>query len=94
MKKKANLFKIIVYSVVLIISAYLIFNSNGLIKYLSLRSEISELETNIKSTEEDLTKIEQKIEMIKSNRDSIEKLAREKFNMKSKNESVIIINEN
>jgi cell division protein FtsB len=94
MKKKANIFKIIVYSVVMIISSYLIFNSNGLIKYLSLRSEISELETNIKSTEEDLTKIEQKIEMIKSNRDSIEKLAREKFNMKSKNESVIIINEN
>lgn len=94
MKKKANIFKIIVYTVVMIISAYLIFNSNGLIKYLSLRSEISELETNIKSTEEDLTKIEQKIEMIKSNRDSIEKIAREKFNMKSKNESVIIINEN
>lgn len=94
MKKKANIFKIIVYTVVMIISAYLIFNSNGLIKYLSLRSEISELETHIKSTEEDLTKIEQKIEMIKSNRDSIEKIAREKFNMKSKNESVIIINEN
>ncbi|MAT58076.1 MAG: hypothetical protein CMF23_08905 [Ignavibacteriae bacterium] len=94
MKKKANIFKIIVYTVVMIISAYLIFNSNGLIKYLSLRSEISELETHIKNTEEDLTKIEQKIEMIKSNRDSIEKLAREKFNMKSKNESVIIINEN
>lgn len=94
MKKKVNIFKIIVYTVVMIISAYLIFNSNGLIKYLSLRSEISELETNIKSTEEDLSKIEHKIEMIKSNRDSIEKLAREKFNMKSKNESVIIINEN
>ncbi|MBZ0181269.1 MAG: septum formation initiator family protein [Melioribacteraceae bacterium] len=94
MKKKANIFKIIVYTVVMIISAYLIFNSNGLIKYLSLRSEISELETHIKNTEEDLTKIEQKIKMIKSNRDSIEKLAREKFNMKSKNESVIIINEN
>lgn len=94
MKKKVNIFKIIVYTVVMIISAYLIFNSNGLIKYLSLRSEISELETHIKNTEEDLTKIEQKIEMIKSNRDSIEKLAREKFNMKSKNESVIIINEN
>lgn len=94
MKKKANIFKIIVCTVVMIISAYLIFNSNGLIKYLSLRSEISELETHIKNTEEDLTKIEQKIEMIKSNRDSIEKLAREKFNMKSKNESVIIINEN
>jgi cell division protein FtsB len=94
MKKKVNLFKIIIYSIVLVISAYLVFNSNGLIKFLSLRSEISELETNINSTEEDLTKIEQKIKMIKSNRDSIEKLAREKFNMKSKNESVIIINEN
>lgn len=94
MKKKPNISRIIIYAVVIVIVAYLTFNDNGLIKFMKLKSEISTLKSEIKNTESDLVKIEQKINMIKTNKDSVEKIAREKFNMKSKQEKVIIVNEN
>lgn len=94
MIKKTNSFKIFLYAILILITSYLIFNDNGLIKFLQLRSELSSIQMQIKSTEEDLISIENKIQMMKSNRDSIEKIAREKFNMKSEQEKVIIVNEN
>ncbi len=94
MIKKTNSFKIFLYAILILITSYLIFNDNGLIKFLQLRSELSSIQIQIKSTEKDLISIENKIQMMNSNRDSIEKIAREKFNMKSEQEKVIIVNEN
>lgn len=94
MLNKIKFTKIILYVVSVLIVSYLVFNDNGLIKFLKIRSELNTLNEEIKKTEDELTSLENSIKMIKSNRDTIEKVAREKFNMKSRNEKVIIVNEN
>ena len=94
MLNKIKFTKIILYVVSVLIVSYLVFNDNGLIKFLKIRSELKSLNEEIKKTEDELTSLENSIKMIKSNRDTIEKVAREKFNMKSRNEKVIIVNEN
>ena len=94
MLNKIKFTKIILYVVSILIVSYLVFNDNGLIKFLKIRSELKSLNEEIKKTEDELTSLENSIKMIKSNRDTIEKVAREKFNMKSRNEKVIIVNEN
>lgn len=94
MLNKIKFTKIILYVVSILIVSYLVFNDNGLIKFLKIRSELNTLNEEIKKTEDELTSLENSIKMIKSNRDTIEKVAREKFNMKSRNEKVIIVNEN
>lgn len=94
MLNKIKFTKIILYVVSILIVSYLVFNDNGLIKFLKIRSELNTLNEEIKKTEDELTSLENSIKMIKSNRDTIEKVAREKFNMKTRNEKVIIVNEN
>ena len=94
MLNKIKFTKIILYVVSILIVSYLVFNDNGLIKFLKIRLELNTLNEEIKKTEDELTSLENSIKMIKSNRDTIEKVAREKFNMKSRNEKVIIVNEN
>ena len=94
MLNKIKFTKIILYVVSVLIVSYLVCNDNGLIKFLKIRSELKSLNEEIKKTEDELTSLENSIKMIKSNRDTIEKVAREKFNMKSRNEKVIIVNEN
>lgn len=94
MLNKIKFTKIILYVVSVLIVSYLVFNDNGLIKFLKIRSELNTLNEEIKKTEDELTSLENSIKMIKSNRDTIEKVAREKFNMKTRNEKVIIVNEN
>ncbi|MBL1212700.1 MAG: septum formation initiator family protein [Ignavibacteriae bacterium] len=65
----------------LIVAAFIAFNSDGLLKYFSLNSQISEIEEQIKVVETKLDSLKREIELLKNDNIKIEKVAREKFNM-------------
>lgn len=86
--------RIILIILVIGVVAFLIFNQNGLIKYLNLRSEIEHLDSQIKSSEEKIKKLSQEIDSLNTSRDKIERVAREKYHMMKSNERVLKIEEN
>ena len=74
--------------------AFLFFNENGIAKYLKLKSELNQIDAEIKRTEEKLKSLHAEIDSLQTSRDKIERVAREKFNMMKKNEKVFKIEEN
>jgi len=86
--------RIILIILVIGVVAFLVFNQNGLIKYLNLRSEIEHLDSKIKSSEEKIKKLNKEIESLNTSRDKIERVAREKYHMMKSNERVLKIEEN
>mgnify|MGYP000274200335 CR=1 FL=1 len=86
--------RIILIILVIGVVAFLVFNQNGLIKYLNLRSEIDQLDSQIKSSEEKIKKLNQEIDSLNTSRDKIERVAREKYHMMKSNERVLKIEEN
>jgi len=77
--------------VVIIFSAFIVFNETGLIKYIKLKSKYSELQYKTDSLKVNIDKLKAEIDSLKTNEGKIEKIAREKFNMKNPNEKVIKI---
>jgi cell division protein FtsB len=86
--------RVIILLLALIALAFLIFNENGLLKYLKVKNELNELEQEIKSSEQKLKKLESEIDSLKNSKVKKEKVAREKFDMMKKNERVFRIKEN
>lgn len=72
-----------------IIIAFIVFNNNGAIKYAGLRTEHNKLETRIDSSNQQIKLLKRQIDSLKNNAAKIEKIAREKYNMKNSNEKVI-----
>lgn len=64
------------------ILAFLIFNENGILKYLEVKDRVEALEEQIKISEEQIKKINAEIDSLKTDTYKIEKTAREKYNMK------------
>ena len=75
----------------LIVIAFLVFNSDGLLKYFQLNSQITEIEEQIKEVEAKIDSLNKEIELLKSDDKKIEKAARENFNMHKPNEIPIRI---
>lgn len=94
MKIKDTKIKIIIISVVFaIVAAFLLLSENGLIKYWKLKGEINTARTKIDSSKVKIKQLDTEIDSLKTNTFKIEKVAREKFNIKRKGEKVIIIKE-
>ena len=72
-----------------LIIAFIVFNSDGLLKYFSLQSQISEIEEQIEKVEAKLDSLNNEIEQLKNSDKKIEQVAREKFNMHKPNETPI-----
>ncbi len=72
---------------------FLLFNENGIIKYLKLRREVKKLNEEILNAEEKLRSLDSEIDSLKNSRAKIEKVAREKFDMMNKDERVFKIEE-
>lgn len=72
-----------------LIIAFIIFNSDGLLKYFSLQSQISEIEEQIEKVEAKLDSLNNEIEQLKKSDKKIEQVAREKYNMHKPNETPI-----
>jgi len=86
-----NKIKYIIYFLIILIGlAYVLFNRYGILKYWKLENQYNELKEKISSIEKQNKILESEIDSLKKEIPAkIEKIAREKYNMKRKNEQVI-----
>ena len=73
--------------------AFLFFNENGILKYLKTKSELKNLDQELQKAVEKVKALEREIDSLKTSKEKIEKVAREKFHMMKKNEKVFKIEE-
>jgi len=91
--KSKLIVRIILFVLFLGSMAFLYFNQNGLNKYLKVRKELKKIEEDIQKNESDIFRLQNEIDSLKTSKEKIEKVAREKFHMSKKNEKVFIIEE-
>ncbi|MBS3945941.1 MAG: septum formation initiator family protein [Melioribacter sp.] len=91
---KKILFRFLWFFVILGILAFLVFNQNGIIKFISLRQGLNNLNAQIKNAEDKINSLEMEIDSLNKSKEKIEKVAREKFHMMRPNERVLKIEEN
>jgi cell division protein FtsL len=92
--KNKLLFRILFLVIALGAISFLFFNENGVIKYLKLKSELKQLDIEIREAEGKLKSLQSEIDSLNTSKEKIERVAREKFNMMNKNEKVFKIEEN
>lgn len=88
-KEKRNKDKLLswLYLIILIfLILFLFFNKYGLLKYFELKGEIESIEMEIERAKNEIDEFDKSIESLESSDDELEKVAREKFHMKKKNE--------
>ncbi len=84
----------IIFSFLLILAfAYLLFNENGIIEYLRLKTELRKLEMEINKAEVKLNNLQLEIDSLKNSKEKMERVAREKYHMLKPTEMVIKIEE-
>ena len=90
-----NKIKYIFYLVIILIGlAYVLFNKYGIFKYWKLEKKVNDLKVKISLIEKQNKMLEAEIDSLKRGIPAkIEKLAREKYNMKRHNEQVIKVKE-
>jgi cell division protein FtsB len=92
--KNKFLFRILFAVVALGALTFLFFNENGILKFLKLKGELRQLDTEIRAAEDKLKTLQAEIDSLNTSKAKIERVAREKFNMMKKNETVLKIEEN
>ncbi len=89
-RKKFVLFTLIV--VVLLGLLYIIFNENGIIKYLTLKHQLNSLKEEAGKVEDNNKKLKESIDSLRAKVPAkIERVAREKYNMMRKGEKAVKI---
>lgn len=89
-KGKRPYFLIIYVVVVALAVFFLVFNDSGYIKYLKVKGDKENLETDTTSIRAENKRLEGEIDSLKRNEPAkIERLAREKYNMSRPNEVII-----
>ena len=73
--------------------AFLFINDFGVMKYLKLKKELKQMQTEINRADFALDSLKNEIDSLKKSRIKIEKVAREKFDMHRSNEKVLKISE-
>ena len=87
-RKKILLFLFIIIIVTGI--SYLVFNEHGIIKYVKLSNEVESLNKQIGKLEEENTNLKNEIDSLKKEIPAkIEQVAREKYDMIKKGETII-----
>ena len=85
--------KLIIILILLSSLAFLFFNENGILKYLKTKSELKHLDQELRKAVEKVKALEKEIDSLKTSKEKIERVAREKFHMMKKNEKVFKIEE-
>lgn len=92
--KKKKIFLFLFLAIFLFGIFYLIFNENGLIKYVKLEKEINSLNKQLKMLEEGNENLVNEIDSLKKEVPAkIEQIAREKYDMIKEGETTIEVNE-
>ncbi len=71
----------------------LFFDHNNIFLHLQYRKELNELKTSKKYYQEQIEKTREEVELIKTNPQALEKVAREQYLMKKDNEDVFVVKE-
>lgn len=71
-------------------AVFIIFNERGITKYLAVRSEVDSLQYKVKTLNEEKSNLKAGIDSLeKSIPRKVERVARERYGMKRKNEKVL-----
>lgn len=71
----------------------LFFGDNNYLKINELKSRINELKAEIKLNEDSAAIYEAKVRELNTDRETLERIAREKYGMKHQNEDVYVVEE-
>jgi cell division protein FtsB len=84
--KKDRLLTWLYLAILIFLVLFLFFNKYGLLKYFELKSEINAIEQEIERSKNEIEEMDKNIKSLKNSDKELEKVAREKFLMKKKNE--------
>lgn len=90
-KPKKKLSKIIIGIIVSVTVLFFFFNSFGILKYLTLKKAKNDLIEKAEDVKKKNADLRAQIDSLKNDEGKIEKVAREKYNMKREGEKVIKI---
>lgn len=91
---KSGKIKAFIYIIILaLIAGFFFFNKYGIVKYLDLYNQKQALEKQIMEAEKENDRLKAEIDSLKTQDIKIEKVAREKYNMKRKGEKVFRVEE-
>lgn len=85
--------RLLVSFIIISVIAFLVFNENGILKYLSLKNELHELDLQIITAEEKIRMLESEIDSLINSKEKIERVARERYHMMLPDERVLKIEE-
>ena len=92
--KTKNKFRLFIYFLIFIAAAsFFLFSKYGILKYIDLLNQQKKLIDRIEEIETENKNLKSELDSLKSVDAKIEKVAREKYNMKGKNEKVIRMEE-
>lgn len=93
--KESGLFRIIKNKYLLVTVAFfawvIFFDSNSIIEWLSIRSNINRQEKEKTYYKQEIKSAEEKLQELSSNKDSLEKFAREQFYFHEEDEDLYIV---
>ncbi len=92
--QKKMIIRVILGLLIISISSFLFLNENGILKFLSLKSELRELDLKLKSAEEKIKILEAEIDSLNSSNSKMERVARERYHMMLPGERVLRVEEN
>lgn len=84
--KKDRLLTWLYFVILIFLVLFLFFNKYGLLKYFELKSEIQTIENEIERSKNEIQELDENINSLQNSDDELEKVAREKFHMKKRNE--------
>ncbi len=85
----------LIYALIgILVLSFVLFSDSGLINRFSLESEKSELKLKIIHAKSRKDSLKNRIDVLNSDDKEIEKVAREKYGMKKKGETIYLIEEN
>lgn len=88
-KPKKKISYIIIVCIIILVALFFVFNKFGVIHYLTLKNEKNNLEEKLEEVKQKNTLLNSQIDSLNNDDGKIEKVAREKYNMKRKGERVI-----
>ena len=71
--------------------AFLFFNDDGYLRKMKIDAELDSLKNEIELSKKEIEKLKAEIDSLKTSPQKIERVAREKYNFKKPNETVIDI---